>query len=67
MEVNIRVEFGEYMIENGVEKGSPKRNRSTTAILLSPCVSYSLSLTSLSSELGLGVFMNIVDMDVRFH
>ncbi|AES88513.1 maturase, putative [Medicago truncatula] len=36
MEVNIRVEFGEYMIENGVEKGSPKRNRSTTAILLSP-------------------------------
>jgi len=55
------------MIENRVEKGSPTRNRSRIAILMSPCVSYYLCLTSLSSELGLGLFMKFVDMDVSFH
>jgi len=65
--VKISVEFGEYMIKNGVKKGFPKWNRSTTAIFLSPCVSYYLSLASLSSELGLGVFMKVLDMNVSFH
>jgi len=71
--VKIRVEFEEYKIKNGFEKGPP-------AILLllckthglpqethGPCVSYCLSLASLSSELGLCVFMKVVDMDVSFH
>jgi len=50
------------MIENKVEKGSPTRNRSRIAILMSPCVSYCLSLTSLS----LGVFIKVVEMGVTF-
>jgi len=55
------------MIENGIKKGSLKRNRSITVILLSPCVSYCLILASLSSELSLGVFMKVLDMDASFH
>jgi len=54
------------MTENGVEKGSLKQNCSGIAILLSSCVSYCLSLASLSSELGLHVCMKVVDMDVSF-
>jgi len=55
------------MIENKVEKGSKKWNRNRTAILLLPCVSYCLSLASLSSEMGLGVFIKVVYMDISFH
>ena len=67
--MKIVVEFGEYKIENDVEKGSPRRNRCRTAILLSLCKThgYCLSLASLSSELGLSVFMKVVDVDVIFH
>jgi len=53
----IRVKFWEYWIKNKVEKVSPKRNRSWTAILL----------TSLSFELGLGIFIKVVDMNFIFH
>jgi len=36
-------------------------------MLLSPYVSYCLSLASLSYELGLSVFVKVVDKDVIFH
>jgi len=42
--VNIKVEFGEYRNENGVEKGSQRLNFRRTTILLLLCKTHGLPL-----------------------
>ncbi|KEH16170.1 hypothetical protein MTR_0290s0050 [Medicago truncatula] len=67
--VQIRVEFGEFRVENGVRKGSLILNRrckiAENLRYLYPKQIYKLGL--LCTELGFGVFMKVVDMNVSFN
>jgi len=63
--VKIRVEFGEFRVENEVRKGPLRRNRRKSVISLTENKNKKPGL--FCSEIGFSVFIKVVDMSVSFN